>query len=201
MFSFAVANVRRTRRFATVRIPRFDLQRIVTRTLPIRLLLLAAAIALSACTKVAEDLIACPNVEVLQDLGELVRFKPGPGRDATDVMIEAWIDGVGGQCTLDGKELLADLIVRVGSRRGPATKTDQTTIGYFVAITDINRKVLSREAFQTTAPFSNRKTVLFEDTLDLNIPMVRGAQTDSYTIYIGLELSEQELTFNRSKRK
>ncbi|NKB56114.1 MAG: hypothetical protein GKS00_07235 [Alphaproteobacteria bacterium] len=164
-------------------------------------LLLAAALALSACVSEAEDAIACPSVEVLQDLGELVRFKPGPGRDPTDVLVEAWIDGVGGQCFFDGEELNADLIVRIGSRRGPATKSDKATIGYFVAITDLNRKVLSRQAFKTTAPFSNRKTILFEDTLDLNIPLPRRAQTDSFTIYVGLELSEQELAFNRRKQK
>jgi hypothetical protein len=164
-------------------------------------LLIAGAIALSACTSDGEGLVACPRVEVLQDLGSLVRFKPGPGRDATDVLVEAWVDGVGGQCFLDDNELLADLMVRIGTRRGPATKTDKATIGYFVAITDLNRKVLVRKAFETTAPFSYRKSILFEDILDLNIPLPRGAQTDSYTIFVGLELSEQELAFNRRKRK
>ena len=67
--------------------------------------LLAAALALTACSKEEEAQIACPAAEVLQDLGEFVRFKPGPGRDATDVLVEAWIDGLGGQCVLDGDEL------------------------------------------------------------------------------------------------
>lgn len=164
-------------------------------------LLLAASIALSACSKEADEQVACPGVEVLQDLGELVRFRPGPGRDATDVSLEAWVDGVSGQCFLDGDELRVDLAVRIGTRRGPATKTDKAKIGYFVAITDLNRKVLVRQQFQTTAPFSNRKTILFEDVLDLKIPLPRGAQTDGFAIYVGLDLSEQELAFNRRKRK
>ncbi len=201
MFIFVAANVRRIRRSATVRIQRFDVLRAVTRLSIKYILLLAAATAIAACSKSAESQIACPRVEVLQDLGEFVRFKPGKGRDATDIMVEGWIDGVGGKCSLDDNELLADLIVRIGSRRGPATKTDKATIRYFVAIADKDRKILSREMFQTVAPFSNRKTVLFEDTLDLNIPLSRGVLTDSFTIYVGLELSEQELAFNRAKRK
>ena len=164
-------------------------------------MLLAAAFALSACSKAADEQVACPGVEVLQDLGEFVRFKPGPGRDATDVLIEAWIDGVGGKCFLDDDELSADLTVRIGTRRGPATRTDKAKIGYFVAITELNRKVLARQSFETSTAFSNRKTILFEDILDLNIPLQRGVQTDSFSIYVGLELSEQELAFNRSKRK
>ena len=78
--------------------------------------LVIAAILLSACSKEVEEQIACPGVEVLQDLGELVRFRPGSGRDATDVLIEAWVDGVGGRCVLDGKELLVDINVRLGMR-------------------------------------------------------------------------------------
>ena len=163
--------------------------------------LLAAALALTACSKEEEAQIACPAAEVLQDLGEFVRFKPGPGRDATDVLVEAWIDGLGGQCVLDGDELLAELTVRIGTRRGPATTTDKATIGYFVAITDLNRNVLQRQTFETTAPFSSRKTILFEDVLDLTIPLSRGAQTDSFNIYVGLALSERELAHNRARRK
>lgn len=184
-----------------VRIRRFDVPRTVRRNLIKGALLLAAGIAISACAAETEELIACPNVEVLQDLGEVVRFKPGPGRDATDVLVEAWIDGVSGGCSLDGAELTADLNVRIGTRRGPATTTDKAAIGYFVAITDLNRKVLSRQTFKTTAPFSNRKTILFEDNLDLNIPLPPDGQTDAYSIYIGLELSEQELAHNRGKRR
>lgn len=201
MSFFAVASAPRILRFATGRTRRFEVLSSVRRLLPRAPILLAAIIALTACAKNTEEQIACPGVEVLQDLGEFVRFKPGPGRDATDILVEAWIDGVGGECSLDGRDLLADLIVRVGSRRGPATKTDKATIGYFVAIADVNRKILQRERFQTTAPFSNRKTILFEDTLDLRIPLTSGAQTDSFTVYVGLELSEGELAFNRSKRK
>lgn len=111
------------------------------------------------------------------------------------------MDGVGGQCFLDDDDLLVDLNLRIGSRRGPATRTDKAKIGYFVAITDRERNVLVRQRFETTTPFSNRKTILFEDVLDLKIPLQRGAQTDGFSIYVGLELSETELAFNRRKRK
>lgn len=164
-------------------------------------LLVAASLVLAACAKDAEEQVACPGVEVLQDLGEMVRFQPGPGRDVTDVLLEAWVDGVGGECFLGGNELTVDLNVRIGTRRGPATKTDKARIGYFVAITDPNRNVLVRERFETTAPFSSRKTILFEDILDLNIPLRPGMQTDGFSIYVGLELSEQELAYNRRKRQ
>lgn len=158
-------------------------------------------LALSACSSDNENQIACPSVEVLQDLGKMVRFRPGPGRDPTDVLIEAWIDGIGGECSLDDSDLAAELTVRIGIRRGPATRTDKADVGYFVAITDLERHVLQRKSFKTAATFLNRKTIVFQDVLDLRIPMTRGAKTDSYAIYVGLQLSEKELAYNRSKRK
>jgi len=163
-------------------------------------LLLVAALVISACTKDAPDAIACPSVEVLPDLGQFTRFVSGAGRDATDVLMDAWIDAVGGKCALGDGRLLVDLAVRIGVRRGPATKTDSATVRYFVAIADRDRTVLSRQPFEKTTPFVNRKTVLFEDVLDLRIPLSRGVQTDAFTIYVGLELSEEELKNNRAKR-
>ena len=164
-------------------------------------LLLAAALIISACAKDAPNDIPCPAVEVLPDLGEFVRYRPGPGRDPTDVLQEAWIDGVGGKCELDGSDLLVDLGVRIGIRRGPATKTDQAKIGYFVAITDLKRNVLNRRPFEATAQFLNRKTVMFDDQLDLRIPLSQGDQTDSFVVYVGLELTKDELKANRNRRK
>ena len=70
-----------------------------------------------------------------------------------------------------------------------------------MAITDLDRNVLSRQPFETVTPFSNRKTILFEDILDLQIPLRPGLQTDGFSIYVGLDLSEQELAHNRRKRK
>lgn len=164
-------------------------------------LLLAAALVLSACVSEDPNAIPCPSVEVLPDLGEFVHYRPGPARDPTDVLQEVWIDGVGGKCELDDNNLLVDLAVRIGVRRGPAIRTDEAAIRYFIAITDLQRRVLSRKPFETTTPFANRKTVVFEDVLDLRIPLSRGDQTDSFTIYVGLAMTEEELKNNRSRRK
>ena len=196
------ANGRLISRFAMERIRTSDFTGAAVRRIFKHVVsLVIAAIVLSACSKEVEEQLACPGVEVLQDLGELVRFRPGSGRDATDVLIEAWVDGVGGQCFLDGNELLVDINVRLGIRRGPAADTRKAKIGYLVAITDLNRNVLSRQPFEAMFPFSNRNTILFEDTLDLRIPLRPGQQTNGFLIYVGLELSKSELAYNRRKRR
>lgn len=156
---------------------------------------------LNACISDTEPTIACPAVRVLQDLDALTRFNPGPGRDPTDVRIEAWINRVYGECTLDEAELLVDLVVEIGTRQGPANKSEQAEIRYFVAIADSNRNILSRRGFVAKAPYVSRKTISFADALTLNIPLARGEEGDAFTVYVGLELSKTELRFNRSKAR
>ncbi len=170
-------------------------------TPPRLLALIVVAGLLNACVSQPNQTIACPAVRVLQDLDELTRFNPGTGRDPTDVRIQAWISRVTGECTLDERDLLVDLVVEIGTRQGPANKSEQAEIPYFVAIADANRNILSRRGFLAKAPYVSRKTISFADALSLNIPVPRGVEGDAFTVYVGLELSETELRFNRSRSK
>jgi hypothetical protein len=163
------------------------------------ILLFAAGVALAACTTKQEDRIGCPSVEVLRDLGEVTRFNPGPGRDPTDVRLHAWIDRVSGKCSLDGNDLLVDLSVRIVASRGPANRSQEANVPYFVAISDRSRNILNRRTFDTKASYLNRKSVSFEDVLTLTIPMTPKVQPESFVIYVGLELSKDELAHNRHK--
>lgn len=161
--------------------------------------LIVVGMLLAACAGEQDTRIACPDVDVLRGLGDVTRFNPGPGRDPTDVLMEAWIDRVGGTCLRDDDDLLVDLTVRVVTRRGPANQTETATIPYFVAITDLQQNILSRQTFAAETPYVSRNSISFEDTLTLTIPLSPGVETDSFTIYVGLELSEEELRHNRSK--
>ncbi|MDA0661223.1 MAG: hypothetical protein O3B08_00110 [Proteobacteria bacterium] len=164
-------------------------------------LLIAVGMLLAACAGEKDSRIACPDVDVLRGLGDVTRFNPGPGRDPTDVLLEAWIDRVGGSCQRDDENLLVDLAVRIVTRRGPANRTESATIPYFVAITDLQRNILSRQTFSAETPYVSRKSISFEDVLTLTIPLSPGVETDSFSIFVGLELSEEELRYNRSKLK
>ncbi len=164
-------------------------------------LFIAIGMLLAACAGDKDNRIACPDVEVLRGLGDVTRFNPGPGRDPTDVLLEAWIDRVGGTCRRDDEDLLVDLNIRVVTRRGPANRTESATIPYFVAITDLRRNILSRQTFKAETPYVSRKSISFEDVIALTIPLSPGVETDSFTVYVGLELSEEELRHNRGKLK
>lgn len=164
-------------------------------------ILIVLAGFLNACVNAPEQTIACPAVHVPRNLDELTRFNPGAGRDPTDIQLEAWIKRVAGECRLDGADLLVDLVIEIGTRRGPSNKSELTEIRYFVAIADTDRNILSRRGFLAKAPYVSRKTISFVDALSLNIPIARGVEGDAFTVYVGLELSETELRFNRDKSR
>ena len=74
-----------------------NLGKIVGKAASAGLCLLAAA-----CGILEKDQrYACPAVFILQDAQNLTRFKPGPGRDITDIRFEAEIFDFRGQCNFD----------------------------------------------------------------------------------------------------
>ena len=163
-------------------------------------LLSMSALFVGACTTANNaDKVACPSVQVLQSTGEFVRFAAGRRRDLTDVATEAWIERVGGDCALENDEYLVDLSIGIIARRGPANKKSLMILRYFVAVSDRQDKILQRQSFQTSASFGAFKSVAFTDALELRIPVAKGVEGDAYTIFIGFELSPDELRFNRQK--
>jgi len=53
-------------------------------------LALLAVLVLAACQRGPErPPPECPEIAIVQDLAELTLFAPGPGRDLTDVTLEA----------------------------------------------------------------------------------------------------------------
>ena len=69
-------------------------------------LALAAPIALSGCAGFTEALTKkkpppCPPIYILSDASHITKYRPGTGRDLTDVDMEAEIIAYKGQCSYD----------------------------------------------------------------------------------------------------
>lgn len=160
----------------------------------------AAAIFLASCTVQNQDVVLdCPEVFVLKQLSEVVRFKPGPGRDLTDVQMEAWIEKVDGGCKLNGSVLTVDLSATFGARRGPSNQSGIADIGYFVAFADSQENILNRESFKAKVPFNNDSSIAFQDGIEVQFTLPRGQDPDSFAVFVGIELNRDELQFNKKR--
>jgi len=154
-----------------------------------------------ACSGDDEAALPCPRIVVVQDAAKQVKFD-GPGRDLTDVVFEARIDGTGIECDYDDEALEVEMQVRVEAARGPAAKSEQADISYFVAIARrSDQSVVARESFGMTIPLKGNQTRMAAvEDLTPRIPL-KGEETGAtYRIYVGLELNPEEIEYNRANR-
>lgn len=165
-----------------------------------RAAVLLLPVLLWSCAGDDEASRPCPRIVVVQDAARQIKFD-GPGRDLTDVMFEARIDGFGVECDYDDDALEVEMRVRVEAARGPAAKSQKADISYFVAVSRGDDDVLVRESFTKTIPLEgNRTRMAAVDELTPRIPLGPNDSGAFYRIYVGLELTPEELTYNRANR-
>lgn len=160
-------------------------------------LALAGLAVLAGCAGEPESR-PCPQVVVLNDASRQVKFN-GQGRDLTDVLFEASVSAGRLVCEYDDNVLDVDLQVEVIAARGPANSDRLANITYFVAVSQVDRTVLARESFDIAIPFpGNRTRVSGLEEIGQVIPLPAGQDGGDYLIYVGLELTHEEIEYNRA---
>lgn len=169
----------------------------------------ALLVLVAACSgDDGEDLAPCPVAKVMGEPSELTRFAEGPGRDPTDIMFEASFRRVVGECSYDsdGGTIDVELTVLFDVLRGPANRLGDASFRYFVAVAergeDIGTQpfVHGRKAFSITVPFApTQKGVRYTDVLEITIPRPDARDVRSYVLYLGFELTPEELAYNKRK--
>lgn len=160
---------------------------------------LAGLLLVSACGSNSK-IIRCPDVRVPSETGNLTRFGPGEGRDITDVVMEAQFEEVRGECSVDDDEIQVATLVKITARQGPASTLQQGEFSFFVAVTDRKRNILSRRSVPAAVDFSgNRSRVVYFERLKVDIPKTEEAAGDDFLIFMGFELTREEVEFNRAQ--
>ena len=179
-------------------------------TLPIawRLAILAAPLLLGACETLKsldfnpkpELPPPCPRAVVGEDAGRLTRFN-GAGKEPANIVFEAEIADLTGSCSYDGDTINVDLQVQLIAGRGPAGTEDKAKFNYFVAVARTDKTVLSRDAFDTAIdlPADRARNQTVEE-LEQTIPLSKGETGANLVIVVGIEMTADELEFNRKQR-
>lgn len=155
-----------------------------------------------------EDNAPCPAAKVMGEPSELTRYRGGAGHDPTDVLFEARMMRVLGECgyDLDGGEIEVELEVTMDILRGPALVDGKVSYRYFVAVAEwvsdggLEPVVRSRESFpvETVIP-GGRRGLTYQDSLEITIPRPDDRDVRNYVIYLGFELTRDELMHNRER--
>ncbi len=174
-------------------------------------LLLAAPVlllALSGCSILDFNtpVLPCPETKVLGDANSFTKFRDGPGRDLSDITFEGRIAKTIASCEYsiarDSGEgtLSVTMNVVFEAIKGPAAKKKNVSFGYFVAVTDRSKKILSRDAFRMNLAFpANVPRLERQDKkIILDIPLGPKDDGSGFIVFTGFQLSAEELKFNRA---
>jgi hypothetical protein len=163
----------------------------------------ALGLLIAGCGVFDKDVVyRCPAVFILEDAKDLTRFKPGPGRDITDILFEAEIVDFRGGCDYDDGEAEIELLVQIRVERGPANRNRDISFEYFAAIPAFQSQPEGKRVLPVKGAFEDNKTqLIYQDELTMTIPVKAPADGAALEIVLGFQLTPDELKFNRSRKQ
>ena len=165
-------------------------------------LFLTALLTLGACSS-ERNLPPCPNVFTIADARTVDHFRPGAGRDLTDVEYSVRLDGWKGSCGYKPRgedwDVNLELEVAFTVKRGPANALGSADFEFFAAIPAFFPKEEGKETIPVSVKFpAGISTVRpVKGPIYLTFPVRADDLIDNYTVYLGLQLMPDELERNR----
>ena len=144
--------------------------------------------------------LTCPQVAILEAPGELTRFSEGKVGNISDVRFQAVMEVTRAFCDIEEKAIFVTTDAKLSVLRGPAEVTGEVNFSFFVAVLNGHKEVILRQDFPISVMFDGpQRKIEFEDTVTLQIDQKENVDPGTYTIYVGFEMSPEELEFNRGR--
>ena len=161
-----------------------------------------AVVALSGCA--LEPVPPCPEIRIDSNTASLTVFKSGDGRDLSDIEYQAEIVSFEGTCKFDegGVEAVMDVDMIVSG--GPAVKPGTIEFYYFVPIPrffpdPVGKKIFSRK--HKIPSGGARQERITESNVRIFLPLEDRLTAAGYDIYLGFQLTDEQLRYNRSRTR
>ena len=151
-----------------------------------------------------EPVPPCPEIRIDSSTARLTDFASGRGRDITDIAYEAEIVSFEGTCEFDddGVEVTMDMDIMISG--GPAAEPGPIDLYYFVAIPRFHPDPAGKKIFDRryTIPRSGaRRERITESNIRVFIPLEDKLLAGAYDVYLGFQLNDEQLEYNRSRRR
>ncbi|SLN33712.1 hypothetical protein [Oceanibacterium hippocampi] len=146
--------------------------------------------------------LPCPTANVVSGAERITQYRPGPGRDITDVAYEAEIVPVAGSCEYvdDDKAVEVLLKVEIRGTRGPGAEGRTGDFAFFSAVTDGEQDILARQRFSSPVEFpAGRSRAGVSEEIRFRIPLKPDQFADAFEILVGFELTREQLEENRNR--
>jgi hypothetical protein len=149
----------------------------------------------------------CPRTLILADAADAYRYVAGRGRDLVDLNYHARIRDLRSVCTYEfdkagGGEIEVEVALLIAVERGLANTDRQAAFRYFVGVTGAGGRVLNKQTFDARVEFPGNRTqvALREPPIATTIPIRAGQDGRSFEVFVGFQLSRDELQENRRRR-
>lgn len=160
------------------------------------------ALALGGCSLFGkkEEPPPCPRISVLSDAAAITRMTtPGDPRTTT---LHADLDSYSGSCQYDPKTKVMTVRFSVGidAVRGPAAgPARRDVVAYFVTLPDFFPLQQAKKLFNVGFSFPSDRDSVHVDDRPVTVSFRADKLEDltPYEIYIGFQLSQAELDYNR----
>lgn len=162
---------------------------------------------LSSCSTPTNpfEYIACPTFLVLADAQEITQFKPGSGRDVTDIQYTGRIKHVDYTCkeiTAKGKDYIdANLVISAEFEMGAAADVRNPTFQLFTALSQSNEKIIAKSYFDLRARFKDksRRAEVKQYIKKIRVERDTTVPVEDHQLYMGFQLTPAQLGYNRTK--
>lgn len=166
-------------------------------------LALAGLLLLAGCGVFEPDRapFSCPRTFLVADADTATLYREGPGRDLTDVRFVGRINGVTWQCAFH-EDGYVDQEITVGfaAARGPAADVRDVGFDYFVAVVAPSGQIVRKQVFHLNVVFEGGNSVVFTRIVGTTIFLADPAEASSNRIFVGFELTPEQLQENRRVR-
>jgi hypothetical protein len=169
--------------------------------------ILAAPLVLSGCDSLSrlkgKTPPPCPPVYIMSDAAKITKYRPGSGRDLTDVEMEGEVVAFKGDCVYDAKGGEVSLQLGFELRRGPAATSRTLDVSYFVAVPKFYPAPEAKGVFTfpVTFPDTVDRIRVTDDEVSMRLPVRTKELIDNYEIYIGFQLTPEEIENNRRTKR
>ena len=147
---------------------------------------------------------SCPQVSVRPDLRHLVEFyNPDKPVDASKIS-EVTITNVTNVCRIENGALVMQIDLSLDGKTGPKARVkpnDKPSFAYpyFVAVTDTQGNVLSKEIFAASIAYGAAQNELKQtESIFQNMPFPDATIGKTYSVIVGFQLTPEQLTYNQA---
>ena len=141
----------------------------------------------------------CPYVKILYDAARYVELEGGRAA-ISNVGYTGEIEGITSDCEYrEADPIRVDIGMLFQLGRGPQATSDQRTYRYWIAVTERNSAILTKEYFDVPVNFEGQRTASVTEERTIVIPRA-GIDTSggNFEILVGFDVTPEMAEFNRS---